>query len=219
MAMSATTKFLFETRFDLSEGEVIIPFIEEDKYLEVEEPEPEPEIVVPTFSEEELAAAKSEAYATGKAEGLRESTGTIEAQALVAMEKIVGQLAEIIKIEEAGLETATQEAVHVAVAITRKMFPRLNESHAMGEVERVVSLALEKLGGEQAVVIQVSDELQPMIENRLASLAANAGFNGRVTILGSTEIAIGDCKIQWDKGGASRDSNALKITCESASES
>ena len=95
--MSATTKFLFDTRFDLDDDEEVIPFIEEERNPEAAEPEPEPEIVVPTFSEEELAAAKSEAYAAGKSDGLREAAEAIEAKALAAMEKIVGQLAEIVK--------------------------------------------------------------------------------------------------------------------------
>jgi flagellar assembly protein FliH len=205
MAMNTTTKFLFETRFDLDEEEVITPLLEEDEQPEVEEPK----IVVPTFNKEELAAAKAEAYATGKSDGLREGADAIEARALAAVEKIVRQLAKIIQIEESGLETAAQEAIHVAVAITKKMFPHLNERHSMGEIERVTSLALEKLGEGHSMIIQVNDELQKLIEKRVTSLAADAGFSGRITISGDAKIATGDCRIQWKKGGATRDSDAL----------
>jgi flagellar assembly protein FliH len=68
---------------------------------------------------------------------------------------------------------------------------------------------LERLGEEHTVVVQVNEALLPMIEERMSSVSTRAGFSGRVTVAAAADISMGDCRIQWSKGGASRDCEAF----------
>lgn len=208
--MTAAAKFLFDTRFDIDSAADVALVAAEANEAEAAEAAPE-EVVPPepTFSEAELAAAKEEAYAAGKADGVRETMEATEARLADALASAAAQLGEILRIEVESLDATAAASVRIAAAIARKLFPNLNERNGLGEVERVVRISMERLREEHSIVIHVAEPLREPLTARIDGIAGYAGFQGKVSIAAAEEIALGDCRIEWASGGAARDAAAI----------
>ena len=55
------------------------------------------------------------------------------------------------------------------------------------------------------VVVRVNDALYELAQEKLAAIARQTGFDGRLLIMAEPDIAIGDCRIEWADGGMMRD--------------
>ena len=66
------------------------------------------------------------------------------------------------------------------------------------------------------VVVRVNNELYPATRERLDQIAHARGFEGRLVVLGETDIALGDCRIEWADGGVKRDSAAIATAINAA---
>ena len=200
--MTAVRKFLFERSFDDEEPEVV----DEQEHEEEEE---EPKEVVPTFSEEEVNAAREEGFTAGKEEGIREAAEATERDILAVMGQLGEKFSDLFKAKETADAVVLDSAISVAVGIARKIFPALNDKNALGEVERMVVKTLEHLLEEPFVTIYLNSGLLAPFEERIEALKTQAGFKGEVKITAGEDIAPGDCRIEWSGGGAKRDSAEL----------
>ena len=198
--MTAIKRFLFEYSFD-SEPEV------EQEELDIEEQEPE--IVVPTFSEEELAQAREESFAAGKQEGFAEASGSTDRIAAQALEKIQELIPTLFAAQETANTEMHQQSIMVGVSVIRKLFPSLNQEYAAEEVSRVVNQVMETLRDEPKVVIAVNGEIMTALKERMTGLAIGNVSAGKVVLVEDETIPIGDCRIEWESGGAGRDTAAL----------
>lgn len=197
--MATARKFLFERSFDVEEEEAA-------------EPAPvaaEPEAVAPTFSEEEMNAAREQAFAEGREQGLAEAATGTERALLEALAAIDQRLAEVLHGIADGRAAATDEAVAVAVGIARKLFPALTAKGALAEVERTVVETMRVVLGEPQLAIYVHETVQPALAERIGTLSAQAAYRGQVEIKTDATLPPGDCRIEWTGGGAARDTAAL----------
>ncbi len=200
--MTAVRKFLFDRSFDDEKPEVV----EEQEHEEEEE---EPEEVVPTFSEEEVNAAREEGFAAGKEEGISEAAEATERNILAVMGQLGEKFSNLFKAKETADAAILESAISVAVGIARKIFPALNDKNALGEVERMVVETLEHLLEEPIVTLYLNSALLAPFEERMEALKTQAGFKGEVKVKAGEDVAPGDCRIEWSGGGAKRDSDEL----------
>jgi flagellar assembly protein FliH len=206
--MTTIQKFLFDRSFD---DEVLVREtpVEETEGGEVVEEEEEPEEPIITFTEEEMETARAESHAAGHAEGVREASDAIERQAAEALSEIAKLLPTIFAAQEEANAIKSRDAITVAVAIVRKLFPELNRQNGMEEVERVIELTLGTLSDESKVTIRVGDDMRDVVAGRIDALTADAGYEGKVLVLGDPDQAPGSCRVEWSDGGAERDTDAM----------
>lgn len=197
--MAAARKFLFERSFDVVEEDV----------AESTAAEPEPEVVVPTFSEEELNAAREQAFAQGREQGLAEAAAATEQAILQALAVLDQRLAEILQLAANSHAAATDDAVTVAVGIARKLFPALSAQGALAEVERMVAEAMHLVLGEPRLAVYVNEAILPALAERVDALSAQAAYRGQVELKPDAALPLGDCRVEWTDGGAQRDTAAL----------
>ncbi len=207
--MATIRKFLFDTCFDDEVPLDQTHGAEDEDGEAVEEEEEEHEEPAVTFTEEEMEAARAESYAAGHEEGVREASDAIERQAAEALGEIGGLLPSIFEAQEEANAASARDAVAVAVAIVRKLFPELNRQNGLEEVERVIEAALRTLADEQKVVIRVAEEMRDAIAGRIGAVTAGAGYEGKVSVLGDPDQAPGGCRVEWSDGGAERDADAM----------
>ncbi len=205
-AMAPVHKFLFDTSFD-----------------QVRPPEPKPEASSapveppePSFTESDLAAAREEGVAAGRAAAAAEAQATIERATATALEDIGRGLDTLIRAQTEAGESFLRTALETAVAITRKLHPELARRHGLVEVEGVLGHCLETLRDEPRLVIRVEDGLLDPLGAQIETLTRSAGFEGRVVLLADETIAPGDCRVEWADGGAERNSAALWEDIETA---
>lgn len=198
--MTVARKFIFETDFDAYQApeQKLEEAVEEDVPVQEE---------APTYSEDELNAARDEAFAAGKQEGEKEAADATDLKISDALAAVEEGLSEIFRIQEETNETMLKNAISVATTVVRKLFPSLNETNALGEVENLVVTTLEKVMDEPKITIHVAEELRPGLEQRIDSLIK--GYEGKLKVLGDGGMALGDCRIEWSEGGAERNTDAM----------
>lgn len=202
--MAEARKFMFDRSFDVETKPKA-----EEKAKDAAPEKAEPVVVVPTFSEEELNAARQKAFAEGKEEGRLETAASTEREVLVALNGIGDRLKDIAAAQETANASIMENAIVVAVGIARKVFPALNERHGFAEIERMVTMAVGRILEEPRVVIYVNSKLKAPIQERLAPIAAKTGFKGEVSVEGLDDIIVGDARVEWMGGGAKRDLDEL----------
>ena len=207
--MTTIRKFLFDRSFDEEEPPPLIQEGEVEDGEVVAEEEEEPEEPVVTFTEDEMEAARTESFAGGREEGVREASDAIERQAAEALSEISGLLPNVFEAQEKANAASARDAVTVAVAIVRKLFPELNRRNGVEEVERLIEETLRTLRDEPKVTIWVSEDARDAVAGRVDAMTADAGYEGKVIVLGDSDRAEGGCRLEWSDGGAERDTDAM----------
>lgn len=208
--MQATQKFLFDRDFDDLEilREIVQQEVEELEQTK-SEPEEPPTPVAPTYSEEDLAAARKQAYDKGKQGGLAEALAGIEQRASVVLDKIATDVETLFATQTKYNEATAQDAAQLALAIARKLFPKLYEVHGLGEIVGVTEAILANLIREPRLVVLVSEANAEPVRTRLSDFLAKRGFAGLLEVRGEAALGAADCRIEWMGGDAARDTAAL----------
>lgn len=195
-------KFLFDTSFETARER-------EAKARAAAEAEAAAEPVAPTFSEEELEAARQAAFAEGKAAGLAEAEESHSKRLAETLAALPPHLEGLIQQLEAQEDERRRSALDAAVTVVRKLFPRLAREGGMEEIQAVVEACLERLRDEPRLVIRSADQDLDILRERIEQSAQHAGFEGKIVFLADETIASGDVRVEWADGGAERDQSAL----------
>jgi len=152
-----------------------------------------------------IAAAELRGYQRGLTAAEAQARTAAERRTAAACERIAGVLAGIageMKAIEGRLEA---EAVEVAVAVASKLAPALVAREPIAEIAALATECFTAFLAAPHVVVRVNNELYASACERLDEIARSRGFEGRLVVLGETEIAPGDCRIEWADGGVIRD--------------
>jgi flagellar assembly protein FliH len=210
--MAALRKFTFDRVFDAPVAPIVEATAPENP---VAAPETTPETpAAPTFSEEELAAAREEAYAQGRETGIKEMSESIERETRDVLAGVENALRELMWSQSSIETRATEDSVRVALTAIRRLFPSLAQRDPLSEIENVVGQAMAMVQGEAILNIYVHDRLAESISARIQALAATAGFENRIKIHALASIASGDVRVEWNTGGMTRNMAAIKKTVE-----
>jgi len=202
-------KFMFDRDFD--DLEILREIVE----LEVEELEQAQETAepivpaAPTFSEEDIAAARKQAFEKGKREGIAETLASIEQRVAISLEKVAGEVETLFASQTTSNEATARDAAHLALAVAKKLFPRLHKTHGLSEIVGVTEDILSHLIREPRLVVSVHEMHVDALRTRLSDFLAKRGFTGNLELRGENALAAGDCKIEWMGGDAARDTSAL----------
>ncbi len=202
--MADIHRFLFETSFDIPDEPEPV---EEEAVLDVvEEPVVE---APPTFSQEELDAAAQQGHLNGREEGVREAMDSIDKLIADCLGSLSQVMPELFQAQDQAFETINQNSLSIALAIVRKMIPDMARQNALGEIERVVMMCMDRILDEPRVTVRVNDAIAEQVNERLAQVVMATGYEGRMMVLPDPAIPAGDCGIEWSGGGAERDSRSL----------
>lgn len=176
--MSTETRFLFETDFGNSELS---------------------ESGVRLYSEDDIQAAKAEASQLAQAE----MRSFEEQRAADLLAEMSAKLDTLSAQRTEDLQSATESAVGVAVAMCRKALPTLAAQNALSEIAGHVTRTLADVHGEPRVVVRVAEENLAALQARIDEIAA--GFDGKIVLLVDDQLALTDCHVMWADGGSERD--------------
>ena len=214
----------------------------EDEFALPPEPEEPPPPPAPTFGEEELAAARAQGYEEGLAAGKSEGTaagygkgftdgmaagqntgyerGKAEVEATVnnrianALSQIADGVSRLLATHEAGNAMRSEQPIHLALAIVRKLLPEWARRGGMAEVEAMVRNCLTDLIDEPRLVIRVAEDTMGLVREHLDRTVGASGFGAKLMVIGDPSIAPGGCRIEWAEGGMERDTAQLLAEIE-----
>jgi flagellar assembly protein FliH len=158
----------------------------------------------PSYTQEQLDAARAEGLALGRAEGAGEAARRQEEEIARALERIAEAAEQLISAEVRRETEKAAGAVRLTMRVAHKLLPRFARDYALGEIERVIGESLEVRRDEPRIAATVPVQHLDALRARIDALAAEKGFPGAVILLGDDHLSPSDCRVEWADGGAER---------------
>lgn len=186
-------KYLFDLAFDGEEGAAL----------------PEMDKPKPTYSEEQLEAAKKEAYESGLAAGKKAQLAAQEQQIAALLAKVEKQAGALIQESTDVWARQITQLHEVAFVIARKILPSYVAHHGMDEIEALIDRVLSDMSREPRLVIRIAEASFDDASAKINALAANQAFAGKLVLLSDPDLGVSDCRVEWADGGIERDTKAI----------
>jgi flagellar assembly protein FliH len=203
--MSVAEKFMFDLTFD---NELEVP-LEPEQTEEIATVEEEPEIIIPTFSEEEVEIARQQGFDAGKEQGLAATSEALTKQINETLLKTDEKLLAAFQTQDSVNQDLSRAAHSLAVGICKKMMPAMAKQHSFDEVGRVIEEVFAKAIEEPKITLSVHSDIAKAIEVRVSELAKEKGYEGRVLVQADEELEASDCRVDWVNGGSERNTKKL----------
>ena len=207
-------KFLFDTDFGMARARAVEESYEEEEEA-VEEIAPPP----PSFSEEELALARDQAFEAGRQAGLQEAAASLEQMVGMAMAGCAHHLQALGAAQQAANEALSRDAIGIALAALRKLHPHFCRQFGLAEIEAALGEALANLDKVARITVKVHPDLVVAVEEKCKALLAQTGFDGKLLVAGDAQLGPGDCRVDWGDGGVEHDAARTWADIERAVES
>jgi flagellar assembly protein FliH len=160
-------------------------------------------------SEAGLVAARGEGLRAGVAEGRAQVLEELEASTNATVASLTQSL-EILLAEMDQRTAAIEDAAAgVAVILARKLAGEALADRQLAGIEAAARDGLLQARGAPHLAIRVHDTLVEQVDRLLARLTREAGFAGRIVVLGEPDIRPRDARIEWADGGIVVDRGAL----------
>jgi flagellar assembly protein FliH len=157
-----------------------------------------------------LAEAETAAHRRGYAEAQTDAAVEAERRMASALEHIATGIT-IANDTLHAIETRLEcEAVEVAVAVARKLAPALVAREPFAEISALASECFRQLIASPHIAVRVNDALYAAAKEKLEDIVRVRSFEGRLVVLAESDIALGDCRIEWADGGINRDTAAVE---------
>ena len=185
-------RFLFDHSFDVERKSARKRKAEEEKPPE------------PTFSKEELEAARQDGFAEGRAAGAQEATSGLEAATAGVVEEICRQLPALSTDQAAANDRLMHDGAKVATTIARKILPSYSARHGTDELTALVTRSLQSLVDQPKIIVCVGPSQVAPITEHLETAASASGFDGRFLVEANETMGPSDCRVTWQGGGLER---------------
>ena len=147
--MHEIKKFQFDVSFDEEQPTNSDINVLEEETIESKEPE----IEAPSFSEEQLEAAKLTAFEKGKEEGVRTAADATEKYLSETLDALSNHFHALFDQQAIENTQILGDATNTAVAIIRKCIPHIASSEALTVIENMIRKVLVDLQEEPNVTI------------------------------------------------------------------
>jgi flagellar assembly protein FliH len=159
-----------------------------------------------TLTVEELDRIQAEARAEGENNARARSNEALER----SIAALTISLRAALDQSHAEIENIRGEAARVALAMASKIAHAALSALPSGDVEIALRQAMHQAFGEPRITLRASPVVTEVLQPRLAGIAHEEGYEGRVLIAADPTMRAGDCRIEWRGGGAERSQNTIE---------
>ncbi|HEY5337013.1 MAG TPA: FliH/SctL family protein [Rhizomicrobium sp.] len=147
--------------------------------------------------------------ARARAEGMK--AGQVRAQDAIAggIETMIAALRAALAATHDEIETVRADATAIAIAAAHKLAKAALAALPEAEVESALREAMHQAIGEPRILLRTAPKVAEAISPRLAEIAQDEGFDGRVQISADPHLTGTDCRVEWRGGGAERTESAI----------
>jgi flagellar assembly protein FliH len=124
--------------------------------------------------------------------------------------KLVLALRDVVARSSKATDDVRQEAAMIALTAARKLAGAALDALPGADVEDVLRHALHQALGEPRIVLHTSSKVAEILRPKLAEIALEEGFDGRIVVTGEATMGAGDCRIEWRGGGAERSITSIE---------
>jgi flagellar assembly protein FliH len=223
MSQRTSRKFLFERSFD-DPSKLYLPAERRKSEIAAEEealaaaaaaaakaapvappPMPEEPRIKLEFSKAQIEAAREEGYIAGHSAALEEASTAREHYVADALNLIAQGLVKLDSQQKTANVELEKLAMRLMYGVTRRLLPAFAEQYALDNVEGFIRAILPVALGEPKLLIRAHAMIAADLDGRLKDVFARAGFQGTYSVVPDYELQPGDCRVEWEGGGADRD--------------
>jgi len=143
-----------------------------------------------------------------KALARSEGESSAQARATDALERTIAALTISVRaaldVSHAEIVSVRDDAARLAMAMAKKIAPAALAALPAGDVEAALRQAMHQAIAEPRITLRAAPAVTEMLEPRLADIAHQEGYEGRVLIAADPAMTGADCRIEWRGGGAER---------------
>jgi flagellar assembly protein FliH len=128
-----------------------------------------------------------------------------------ALEELEAAARDVTAAIEAALvktarhvEIIRAQSAEVAFAVARKVARAAVASFPSSEVEAALRDAMHQAIGEPRILLRTAPAIAEALAPRIAEIAHEEGYDGRVQISPDAALKGADCRVEWRGGGAER---------------
>ena len=147
------------------------------------------------------ADARAEGMKAGEVRAL-EALGAATRDVTAAIENALAKTARYVEVIRA-------QSAEVAFAVARKVARAAVASFPNAEVEAALRDAMHQALGEPRISLRVAPAVADALAPRIAQIAHEEGYDGRVQISPDPALRGADCRVEWRGGGAERAEAAI----------
>lgn len=163
----------------------------------------------PTFSEDELAAVKAQAYEEGRAAGLADASSQREAGLASILESIAAQIAGLHVHQDVANEKLAADLTELGRTVLSKLLPHYIDKHGYEEVTTILSDGFSRLVHEDRISVTVGPDVHEVLEPRIEALAAKSGYDGRLRLVADPDMGAADIVVNWGDGRLERSADEI----------
>jgi flagellar assembly protein FliH len=159
-----------------------------------------------TLTTEEIDAMRQTARSEGET--------VASARAAEALERAIAaltlQVRDALNQSHAQIEELRGEAAVLALAMAKRIAPAALAALPAGDVEIALRQAMHQAIGEPRITLRAAPTVAQALESRLAQIALEEGYDGRVMLAADAHMQGADCRIEWRGGGAERSEQIIE---------
>jgi flagellar assembly protein FliH len=159
-----------------------------------------------SLTQEEIDQLCAKARAEGMKSGQVRALESVAAGTSDVLAALTAALAEA----QRQLDSVRAECAELALSAARKLARAALSALPAGEVEAALREAMHQAIGEPRIVLRAEAAVAEAIAGRLAEIAHEEGYDGRVQISSDPALKGADCRIEWRGGGAERGEAAIE---------
>jgi flagellar assembly protein FliH len=159
-----------------------------------------------TLTTEELEKLQAAARSEGE--------NNAQVRAAEALERSIAALTISIRAaldtSHAEIEVLRDEAARLALTMAKRIAPAALAALPAGDVEIALRQAMHQAIAEPRITLRAAPAVTEVLESRLAGIAQEEGYEGRVLIAADPAMTGADCRIEWRGGGAERSAAVIE---------
>jgi flagellar assembly protein FliH len=113
-----------------------------------------------------------------------------------------------------AIEALREETTVLAFAAAKKIAPAALAALPAGDVEAALREAMHQAIAEPRITLRAAPEVIAALESRIAAIAHEEGYEGRVMIVADPAFRGADCRIEWRGGGSERSEAAIEAALD-----
>ncbi len=161
------------------------------------------------YTEADLQAAREDGHVQGHTAALEEAETAREHYAADALNLITTVLDGLQEQQSAANREIGETALRMAYAVIEKVVPLHAQAHAIESVAALVKEVLPLVYEEPKLVVRTHNMIAEDVQSKLDEVTERSNFQGVVSIVPDYELQPGDCRVEWNGGGADRNEGRL----------
>jgi len=165
----------------------------------------------PTFTREQLESIKQEAYQKGlkegQAKGFEEGKNIADEKQQAVDLGLTNALSALTPKVDSFFNEYTQkkeefksEHAKLIIAIAQKITGKEAEEETIKNIEELILKCSDFIFNEPKITLTVNSEIIGAAKEKIDAIFKDKNYSGAMKILDSSEIALTDCKIEWEEG-------------------